>query len=73
MKSNTNNPETIKHKPYRRKPGDFEIRILKDGKVVMLAPDDALIEIAKVINPNHYAVAAKMEANKDVRSKTEQA
>jgi hypothetical protein len=66
MKSKTN-------KPYMRKPGDFEIRILKDGKVVMLAPDEALIEIAKIIEPNHYAVATKTEATENGRSKTEQA
>jgi hypothetical protein len=57
-------------KPYMREPGDFEIRILKDGKVVMLAPDETLMEIAKVIEPNHYAVATKMEANKNVGGKT---
>lgn len=63
MKNNTN-------KPYVREPGDFEIRILKNGKVVMLAPDEALIEIAKIIEPNHYAVAAKTEAKENVRGKT---
>ncbi|MHB9070274.1 MAG: hypothetical protein ACYC54_07880 [Sedimentisphaerales bacterium] len=66
MKNNTN-------KPYMREPGDFEIRILKDGKVVMLAPDEALIEIAKLIEPNHYAIAAKKEAKENVRGKNEQA
>jgi hypothetical protein len=66
MKNNAN-------KPYMREPGDFEIRILKDGKVVMLAPDEALIEIAKLIEPNHYAIAAETEAKENVRGKNEQA
>jgi len=65
MKNKTN-------KPYMRKPGDFEIRILKDGKVVMLAPDETLMEIAKIIEPNHYAAAKKTEATENVRGKTEQ-
>ncbi len=34
-------------KPYKRKPGDFEVRILSDGRIVMVAPDEELIEIAR--------------------------
>ena len=37
--------------PYKRKPGDFEIRILNDGKVVMIAPDESLIEVAHSVDP----------------------
>jgi len=36
-------------KPYKRKPGDFEVRILNDGRVVMVAPDEELIEIARMV------------------------
>ena len=36
-------------KLYKRKPGDFEVRILSDGRVVMVAPDEELIEIAREI------------------------
>lgn len=36
-------------KPYKRKPGDFEVRILSDGRMVMVAPDEELIEIAREI------------------------
>lgn len=39
-------------KPYKRKPGDFEVRILSDGRVVMVAPDEELMEIARVVDPN---------------------
>ena len=42
----------MKKKSYKRKPGDFEIRILKDGKVIMIAPDEALMEIAQKVDPN---------------------
>ncbi len=38
-------------KPYKRKPGDFEIRILNNGKVVMIAPDESLIEVAQAVDP----------------------
>jgi len=33
--------------PYQRKQGDFELRILSDGRLVMIAPDETLMEIAK--------------------------
>ena len=36
-------------KPYKRKPGDFEVRILSDGRIVMVAPDEELIEIARYV------------------------
>lgn len=36
-------------KPYQRKTGDFEIRILPDGRIVFVAPDEALMELAQVL------------------------
>jgi hypothetical protein len=41
----------MNNKPYKRKPGDFEIRILNDGKVIMIAPDESLIEVAQAVDP----------------------
>jgi hypothetical protein len=38
--------------PYKRQQGDFEIRILSDGRLVMIAPDETLIEIAQIIETN---------------------
>ena len=43
----------MKKKPYKRRPGDFEIRILNNGKVVMIAPDESLIEVAQIVDPNN--------------------
>jgi hypothetical protein len=39
----------MKRKVYKRKPGDFEIRVLADGRIIMLAPDDSLVEIARTL------------------------
>ncbi len=39
-------------KPYKRQQGDFEIRILGDGRLVMVAPDETLLEIAQAIETN---------------------
>lgn len=35
--------------PYQRKTGDFEIRILPDGRLVFVAPDEQLIELAQTL------------------------
>ncbi len=35
--------------PYQRQHGDFELRILRDGRLVMIAPDETLLEIAQAL------------------------
>ena len=57
----------MKKTPYKRKPGDFEIRILKDGKVVMVAPDETLVEIAQAIDPKLCPIQHKTETKENVR------
>ncbi len=37
----------MSQKPYQREQGDFELRILRDGRLVMIAPDETLLEIAQ--------------------------
>lgn len=60
----------MKNKPYKRKPGDFEIRILNSGKVVMILPDETLMEIAQIIEPDNCALPPKMEIKEDDGSQT---
>ena len=43
----------MSEKPYQRKQGDFELRILKDGRLVMVAPDETLMEIAQALELCH--------------------
>ena len=57
----------MKKTPYKRKPGDFEIRILKNGKLVMVAPDEKLVEIAQVVDSKHCATQHKTETKENVR------
>ncbi len=52
----------MKKIPYKRNPGEFEIRILKNGRVIMVAPDEALVEVARVVEPNNVALPPKTEA-----------
>ncbi len=35
--------------PYQRQPGDLEIRVLKDGRFVLVAPDQELMDLGKTI------------------------
>jgi hypothetical protein len=39
----------MSQKPYQREQGDLELRILKDGRLVLIAPDETLLEIAQTI------------------------
>ena len=36
--------------PYKREPGDLEIRVLKDGRFVLVAPDQELMDLGKAIS-----------------------
>jgi hypothetical protein len=63
-------------KPYKRKPGDFEVRILSDGRVVMVAPDEELIEIAREVERSSKDSQPKTETKDDAtraNTKTKQA
>lgn len=60
----------MKKRPYKRKPGDFEIRILRSGKVVMLAPDETLMEVARTVEPDNSALSLKMETKEDGGTQT---
>ncbi|HPD46578.1 MAG TPA: hypothetical protein P5279_08340 [Anaerohalosphaeraceae bacterium] len=52
-------------KAYKRKAGDFEIRILPDGRVVMLAPDEAMMEVARAIEGQENHSEQTDEGNHD--------
>jgi tRNA1(Val) A37 N6-methylase TrmN6 len=60
----------MKSTPYKRKPGDFEIRILNNGKVIMIIPDESLMEIAQKIDPYNCALPPATEIREDVGSQT---
>lgn len=36
--------------PYQRQPGDLEIRVLKDGRFVLVAPDQELMDLGKILS-----------------------
>jgi len=55
----------MKNKPYKRKPGDLEVRILSDGRVVMIAPDEKLLEVAQAIEPERDDLLDAMETEKN--------
>ena len=54
----------MKKKSYKRKPGDHEIRILSDGRVVMVGPDEKLMEIAQELDPNSVPTETQDKSDK---------
>ena len=58
-------------KPYKRKPGDFEVRILSDGRVVMVAPDEELIEIAREVERSNVSQPTTETQDDVTRENTE--
>ncbi|MHC4528380.1 MAG: hypothetical protein ACYTEX_18550 [Planctomycetota bacterium] len=59
----------MKKRRYKRKPGDFEIRVLSDGRLVLVAPDETLLEVARSVAPESRKLPPKMEKKRDGRSK----
>ena len=57
-------------KPYKRKPGEFEIRILPDGRVVMPAPDEAMLELARLLGGRDEKLSCAIKVKKNGRAKT---
>jgi len=43
----------MEKKPYQRKVGEFEIRILPDGRLVFVAPDEDLAKVAEKLEPTN--------------------
>jgi len=58
----------MKKTPYKPEPGDMEIRILNNGKVMMVLPDQKLIEIAQSLDPNNSTLPQTTENEEDVRN-----
>jgi len=56
---------------YERKPGDLEIRILRDGRVVVLAPDEDVLDIAEHIDPENIVLRRRREARSNARKQSE--
>jgi hypothetical protein len=58
----------MRKKPYRQKCGEFEIRMLKDGRVVMIAPDEQLMEVARILDPDNALLPPKTEKKKNAKT-----
>jgi hypothetical protein len=54
----------MKHsKRYKRRPGDMEIRILPDGRVVVVAPDEKMLEVANKVTQQESDVSDEVKDN----------
>jgi hypothetical protein len=59
----------MKKKRYKRRCGDFEIRVLTDGRVVMIAPDETLLEVARAVAPDNPDLRPESKGSKGGGSK----
>ncbi len=55
----------MRKKRYKRKCGDFEVRVLADGRVVMLAPDEELLQVAGTLDPDNELLPPVKEKKKN--------
>jgi hypothetical protein len=62
----------MKKQPYKRKPGDIEIRILKNGSIVSLTPDEIFTEIIQGINKRDIELELGTETQKNAATEPEQ-
>ena len=51
----------MKPKPYKRRPGDFEIRILLDGRLIFVSPDESLMDVAQILDETDEALQRRKE------------
>ncbi len=59
----------MKEEKYKRKPGDYEIRVLTDGRIVMIAPNQELMELAQILESENKEIPKKTERKKHGRNK----
>ncbi len=55
----------MKGTPHKRKPGESEIRILKDGRIVLVAANEAVLDVGEAIAPQDPFMRDRKEARED--------
>jgi hypothetical protein len=55
----------MRKKRYKRKCGDFEVRVLADGRVIILAPDERLLQVAGSLDPDNELLPPRKERKKN--------
>ena len=58
----------MKKQAYRTKPGELELRIGKDGRVYMLAADEALLDVLEAVMPDDPLVLKRRKAKTRARN-----
>ena len=55
-------------KRHRTRPGEFEIRILRDGRVFFVAADEAMFDLAKALAPDDPCIVKRRRAKSNGKS-----
>ena len=58
----------MKKKSYKSKPGDFEVRILPDGRIYMVAADEKMFDLAEAIDPDNRALVKRRKVKASDRT-----
>lgn len=59
----------MRKQPRKRRPGEFELRVLPDGRIAMIAPDQALLDLAGELDPGNEALPPSKEKQKYARTR----
>ena len=55
-------------KRHKTRPGEFEIRITRDGRVFLVAADEAMFDLAEALAPDDACIAKRRKAKSNGRS-----
>jgi len=55
----------MNQEPHKREQGELELRILKDGRLVVIVPDEALLEVARAVGGEGIPAPAEFAAAED--------
>jgi len=54
----------MKKKPHRTRPGEFELRIRPDGRLYVLAADEAIMDVIEAVDPRNPDVQKRRKAKR---------
>jgi len=58
----------VKGETSKPKPGDFEVRVLSDGRVVIVAADEEMFDLAEAIDPDNPDLIKRRKAKSSDKS-----
>jgi hypothetical protein len=54
--------------PYRRQPGEFEVRIRPDGRLAVYGPDETMLDAIEAVDPENPSVVLRRKVKAHARN-----